>query len=177
MVVEDVQGIVEIENSSGSVTISNTEADVTIQNSYAPVRASNIAGDLVVDSSSSAVTARDIGGNVEISTSYAGTDVQNAGGAIRIRNQSGRVTVAGLHGAALTSEHSIETSYANIDVAWPGSTPLAVDAECTYGRIKSDLEGRLEEPSSSSRRFTSDATGGGRMTLVATSGSITLEQR
>ena len=102
--------------------------------------------------------------------------MQRVGGAIRIRNQSGRVRVSGLHGAALTAEHSIETSYANIEVEWPDSTPLAFDAKCTYGRIRSDFEGRLEAQSSSSRRFTSEASGGGRMTLIVTNGSITLEK-
>lgn len=177
MVVEDVQGALDIDNPSGSVTVSGADGDVAVHNSYAPVRVSDIAGNLNVDSSSAAVTARNIAGNVEISTSYAGTTVRNVGGQVRIRNQSGRVAVTDLVGAALTAEHSITTSYANVEVEWPRSAPLAIDAECTYGRISSDFDGNLDEQSSSTHRFTSDATGGGRFTLVVKSGSISLLQR
>jgi DUF4097 and DUF4098 domain-containing protein YvlB len=133
---ETIGGLLEIDNSSGAVTVDDARSDVTVRNSYAPVRISNVTGSLIVDSSSSAVTVRDIEGDVEIATSYAGAEVRGAAGRVEVRNQSGRVNISDLRGAALTAEHTVRTSYANIELDWPSATPLAIDAECSYGRIR-----------------------------------------
>jgi len=47
--------------------------------------------------------------------------LEGVGGAVGIRNESGRVEVGGLTGAALTAVHRLETSYGDPIFGWPGA--------------------------------------------------------
>lgn len=189
--VEDVGGIADLETSygqlraeglhqggtlaasSGAVTVRDAGGNLTVRNSYAPVLIHDVRGDVIVDSSSASVTLEQIGGAVDAETSYDGVVVRGAGGAVRVRNQSGRIAVEGLSGAALTASHELTTSYANIDLSWPRGTTLGVEAECTYGSIRSDFPGSTERRNSGERL--SIVAGAGATARISTrSGSINL---
>lgn len=165
-------GPAEIRNGSGAVTATGVGGDLTVANSYAPVRIRDVAGTVRVDSSSAGVEIEDVDGGVEVTTSYDGVRIRGVGGPVRVRNGSGRVTVEGFRDAALGAAHDIETSYAGIEIVWPGSAEnIAIEAQCTYGSIHSELGGAVDA-SGSRQTLSREGSGGASLRLVASSGSI-----
>lgn len=117
---------------------------------------------------------------MDISTSYAGVILEGVGGAVDVRNQSGRVEVSGLTGKALAAQHRVETSYADVDFAWPGVASMAFDIECTYGSINSEFPAVSRERGSRSYaegRVGQETSSAAALTISARNGSVNLRKR
>jgi len=180
VVLQEIRGSVEVTNPSGGVTLEKVDGDVSIRSSYEAIRVRDIGGTLDVSASSAGVDAQNIGGGVEISTSYAGVIVEGVGGAVDIRNQSGRVEVSDLTGKALTAQHRVETSYADVDFAWPGTAPMAFDLESSYGSINSDFPAVSRERGSRSYAegaVGQDSANSAALTVSVRNGSVNLRRR
>lgn len=171
-------GAADLGNSSGSVSAMDVTGPLTITNSYAPVTVADVDGDVRIDSSSAGVEVRNVQGGVEVKTSYDGVEIEGVGGPVRVRNSSGRVKVTGFRGDALSAEHTLETSYAGIEVVWPAGTDVGIDARCTYGSMVSEIGGAVEQSSSGARHtLRREGTGGAHLRLVTSSGSINILER
>ncbi len=178
--VKEIRGSVEISNPNGGVILEAVDGDATIRSSYEAIRVRSVGGTLDVAASSASVDAQQIGGGAEVSTSYAGVVLEGVGGAVEVRNQSGRVEVRGLTGKALTAQHRIETSYADVDFVWPDTSAMAFDLESTYGSIASDFPAVSRERGS--RTYAEGSVGQetgsqAALTISARNGSVHLRKR
>jgi hypothetical protein len=63
-------------------------------------------------------------------------DLRDVGGAVRVRNQSGSVRVRDLSDDAVLAEHSVQTTYADIDIGWPRDRAVSFRLESTYGSVR-----------------------------------------
>ena len=111
-----------------------------------------------------------------MTTTYGGIKLDGVGGAVTVRNQSGRVEVRGLSGAALAAEHRVETTYDEIVFAWPaGAATPRFSLECSYCSLKTDFEATVRDVGS---RWYAEAPGSSAaaVTLAAQSGSISLRK-
>jgi DUF4097 and DUF4098 domain-containing protein YvlB len=157
------------------VTLAAIAGAATVRSSYGTVRASQVGGALRVTGSSSEVSAQDIGGPIDVETSYGGVALSRVRDAVTIRIQSGTASLSGLSGKALTAEHRIETTYGDIEVAWPRGSQPRFHLESSGGSVKSDFAGNEREVGS---RLILDgaagAAGSGQLSLAAQSGSVRL---
>jgi len=179
LLIEEVGGSVTVTNTSGGVTLSSAGGDTEITLSYAAARINGVNGSLRVSGTSAAVQASNVTGPVDVETSYEGVRLTAIGGSVTVHNQSGRVEVRDLSGAALTSNHSVETSYADIEFIWPASagTPR-YHLEASYGQITADFPGTTQERGSRIfREGEETAEGTAAIDLTTQSGSITLRRR
>jgi len=179
VVLQEIRGSVEVSNPSGGVTIESVDGDVSIRSSYEAIRVRDIGGTLDVSASSAGVDAQSIGGGADISTSYAGVTLEGVGGTVEVRNQSGRVEVGGLTGKALTAQHRVETSYADVEFAWPGIASMTFDLESSYGSINSDFPAVSRERGSRSyaEGTVGQDSGSAALTVSVRNGSVNLRRR
>ena len=174
--VENVDGDADVNNQSGGVTMAGIGGLASIVSSYDAVRVRG-AGGLEVSSKSAGVTGTDIRGGADVTTSYAGVRLDGVAGPVSVRNNSGRVEVTGLSGAALESDHRVETTYAEIVFEWPASGPVpGFDLDCSYCSLESDFPATYDK-SGSRRSATGEGSGPGGVTLSSTSGSVFLRKR
>ncbi len=174
VVAERIGRSAEIATSSGSVTATAVKGDLTVRCSYGSARLREVGGRLSVAASSTEVHAETIGGPVQIETSYGSVTLSGVSGAINVVNQSGGVTVRGLTGAALSSEHRVQTTYADVDFTWPADQALSFTLESSYGRVVSRLPGALRQSGSRQILESSPAGARARLTLLSQSGNVTL---
>jgi len=100
---------------------------------------------------------------------------------VDIRNQSGRVEVSGLSGAALAAQHRIETTYGDVDFTWPASGgSMSFVLESTYGSIQSDYPAtnrkRGSRENAEGKAGGDDGSSRATVTLTARSGSVFLRK-
>ena len=142
---------------------------------YSTVDVPVVGGSLRVTGSSSEVAASDIGGPIDVETSFGGVTLQRVRDAVTVRIQSGAASVSGLSGKALTAQHRIETTYGDIDVAWPRGAQPTFHLESAGGSVKSDFPGSEREMGSRLMLDSAGGTGGaGQLSLAAQSGSVSL---
>ena len=90
--------------------------------------------------------------------------------------RSGRVSVEGLRGDALTATHTVETSYANILFVWPSSAGgPSFRLERSYGRATSDFPGSSEERGS--RQIAEGEGSSASLELTSRNGNVTLRRQ
>lgn len=177
LVLEQIGGVLTVQNTSGGITVTDA-GPATLEGSYAPIRAQRIRGDLRVSATSAAVVAQEIAGGVDVRTSYDSVRIDGVRGPVAVVDQSGRVEVTGFSGDALAATHRIETSYADVEVAWPRSADLRYRLASTYGEIRADLPGAPQERGS--RRVLEGRTSEGAaagLDVSVQSGSIVVRRR
>lgn len=84
---------VEIEDSSGEMTVSGT-GPLRIDDSSGSIRVSRVEGDLRIDDSSGDLEVVDVAGHVEIDDGSGGLEVRDVQGVVRLRDSSGDIDVA-----------------------------------------------------------------------------------
>lgn len=92
-------GDLRIDDSSGSVRVSDAEGDVWIDDSSGGVEVRGVRGDLAIEDGSGNVEAADVGGDVLVSDGSGSIDVRNVGGDFTVaRDGSGSIRHSGIEG-------------------------------------------------------------------------------
>jgi hypothetical protein len=84
---------VEIEDSSGEMTVSGT-GSLRIGDSSGSIRVARVQGDLRIDDSSGDVEIADVAGDVDIDDSSGGLEVRDVRGVVSLRDGSGAIDVS-----------------------------------------------------------------------------------
>jgi DUF4097 and DUF4098 domain-containing protein YvlB len=89
---------VEIDDGSGSITVTNTGA-TTIEDGSGSIEVRDIAGDLTIEDGSGEIVVRNVRGNVEIEDGSGAIDIASVQGSIRMREDgSGSISIREIAG-------------------------------------------------------------------------------
>jgi hypothetical protein len=136
---------VDIDDSSGDMTVLRT-GDLRIEDSSGSLRVTDIDGSVEIDDSSGDVSVRDVTGSVEIEDGSGGLDVSRIGGSLRLSDGSGGIEVTAIEGDVVVDSDgsgSIEARDVGGD--------FIVHRDGSGGIRHSGVEGRVEIPSKGRR--------------------------
>src|SRR5262249_30525105 len=146
-----------INNSYGSVTVSNLESNVSLQASYGDARLDHLSGNVTAQLNSADIAASRIGGNLE-ATGFKHATVSDVDGSIRLFGKNGAVDLRQVDGAVhveaplsriaaqdLGSPSEIRTEHGSVEIT--RSSDLTIDAPDSEVRL-SEIEGDVKVSSS-----------------------------
>jgi hypothetical protein len=174
ILVERVDGELEIRTHSGSVTVDGVEKDATIRSSYRPIQVKHIGGSLKVDGSSCSVTADDVTGDVDITNSYKYVILKRTSGSIIVQGSSSPIEVSQIKNLPTNGQVELITTYKPILLYIPKNAHVNISANTRYGKIHSDFPVYLDEGDKNKIRI--EIGGGQTSVLLKTSGNITIKK-
>ena len=90
---QDVGGPVEINNSSGTVSVSGAAGTVEVENSYGDATISQVEGSVEVVVTSGRVEVDHVSGDVDVSNRYGEVSVADVGGDLDLESSSSKLEV------------------------------------------------------------------------------------
>jgi hypothetical protein len=181
----DMATALQVDTSSGLVTVGGHFGNVAVQTSSGSVRVERIGGDLDVRTSSGAITAQDIDGKLAATTSSGSIQADRVAGEVKANSTSGSVRVTGPRDKVVAQTSSgaisVATNEVNADYelsAGSGSVYLALTNNASVKLNARASSGTVTAPSwatiGEGRNSATGEVGGGdhEITIRTTSGSI-----
>jgi DUF4097 and DUF4098 domain-containing protein YvlB len=168
--VSDVQGGVDIHSRNGAVWLSKVRGEANVKTSFGAVEARDIGGPLTVENANGAVTASNARG-AQVTTSFASVVLDGMAGPVRIIDQNGAVDAASsLDGSC--QPILIRTSFSTLRVRLHSGASYHVAAKTSFGSIRTDFP--LSVSGSLSKDNLDGVIGSGHceMTLTDNNGAI-----
>jgi len=170
--VRDLAGTVTAETEVGDITLERIEGDARISAGGGKIRALEVSGDLFGRTSGGPVEIENVAGDIDVGTAGAPVRIDGAGARVSARTSGGPMTVR--FAAGNDSGGKLKSYRGGITVALDSGIDLAIDAHALGGRVRTDLPIRLSGDATSSRLRGALGSGGERLTLRCTGGSIVL---
>jgi len=170
--VRDLAGAVTAETGAGDVTLERIAGDARIAADGGKIRAVEVAGDLFGRTSAGPVEVENVAGDIDVGTVGAPVRIDGAGARVSARTSGGSMSVR--FAAGNDSGGKLKSYRGGITVALDSGIGLAIDAHALGGRVRTDLPIRLSGDATSSRLRGALGSGGERLTLRCTGGSIVL---
>jgi DUF4097 and DUF4098 domain-containing protein YvlB len=179
---------VNIKTGGGSIETFRLRGDADLNTSGGSIKVSGVAGHLEAHTSGGSIHLQEVEGDAGISTSGGGIEVASLEGALRAHTSGGPIRIERVTGEveAKTSGGSVhvnfgrgnahggdvETSGGSIEVELDPAANLDIDASTSGGSVSSDLPIRVVGTISSSSLHGSLGSGGPRLRLHTSGGSI-----
>lgn len=84
----------DIEDSSGSITIDGVRGNIEINDSSGSITMSNVGGNVHVDDSSGSIKADGVGGDIFVEDGSGSIKIEHVGGSVRVDDGSGGIRVS-----------------------------------------------------------------------------------
>ena len=88
----------EIDDSSGSMTVQDVGGDVTIDDGSGDIRVARLGGRLEIDDGSGDIDVREVAGDIAIDDGSGDLDVIKVGGGVKVDDGSGDIVIDGVGG-------------------------------------------------------------------------------
>ena len=193
IVVDGIDGEVEMDTSGGPITGIGIDGPVVADTSGGGITLERIRGDVVADTSGGSIQIEDVVGDVEADTSGGSIRIDEVQGSVSADTSGGSIRVGGVTGEVLA-----DTSGGTVSVAFDGrniegaslsssgggvrvqidpAASFSIDAAASGGSIECDIP--IEVRGKVSKyRLSGDVNGGGPLlTLRASGGTIRIEPR
>jgi len=189
--IEGVSGNVEAQSGEGGVTLDQITGKVTVRSAAGDVRLGSVEGavDVAVTDGSThgellfgPVTVRQPTGQVDLQWVQGDIRIKSTSARINIRQENGSLDIATSTGSIavqtnLESDQDffVETQSGNIELAVPQSASGTLDIRSQAGNIRTDIPVTI---TAMSKRQLKGAFGSGgvKISLVSTSGDVTVAQ-
>lgn len=155
--------------------VTPRDADLDLETVTDPISVSGISGVISCESKTSNIRLRDCAGPISVHTHTGNVDMENVNGQIDVRDTIGAVNYSG---SLATGASSIRTTTGDVNVALKGPQDLFIDANTTVGHIVCRID--LVESKYNRGEYIGQhisgrlGSGKGRLTLDATTGSISI---
>jgi hypothetical protein len=179
---------VNIKTGGGSIEAFRLKGDADLNTSGGSIKASGLAGHVEAHTSGGSIHLQEVEGDARVGTSGGGIEVASLEGALRAHTSGGPIRIERVTGEveAKTSGGSVhvnfgrgnahggdvETSGGSIEVELDPAANLDLDASTSGGSVHSDLPIRVVGTISSSSLRGSLGSGGPRLRLHTSGGSI-----
>jgi hypothetical protein len=191
VVITRVDNSVEVQSGEGGVTIDQIVGDVTVRNSGGDILLGSIEGSIDIGSSEGVTRGELLFGSVTVRQPAGSIDLQFVQGDIRIKSSSAQISIrqeaGSLDLASSTGKMSIKTNLesnrdfivqsesGDIELVVPESSSGALDIRSETGSIRTEVPVIIK--SMSKRQLKGEfGTGGVKISLVSTSGNVTVAQ-
>jgi len=196
IVVNDVEGDLELGTHSGPIEVDDVEGSVSVDTGSGRVTVANINGNLLVDTGSGSVTVRDVrADSVHVDTGSGNVSLEGVDGStVYVDTGSGGVKAEGIGADDLTIDTGsgsvslqldrmgsgsfvIDTGSGGIQLQLPENASARVSADTGSGGVRLDLAGkvRMHHEDDDEAEFTI-GDGAASITLDTGSGSIRVSQ-
>lgn len=188
---ENIEGDIDIESLSGNISIHNVKGDIEIAVASSDMELSSITGAVDIRATSGNKRGEYISGPVKISQTSGNVELKYLDGDLRFKSTSGDISVEQDGGAVDILTHSgdvriktellsekdffVETTSGNILFIIPELSSGTAKLETKSGNISTDLPLSIES-FSEDRIHGSFGKGGPGITLITSSGNITIAQ-
>ena len=193
IVVDGIDGDVEMDTSGGPITGISIDGDVVADTSGGGITLERIRGDVLADTSGGSIQVEDVVGDVDADTSGGSIRVQEVDGDVSADTSGGSIRIDGV-----TGEVVADTSGGTVSVAFDGrniegatlsssgggvrvqidpSASFSIDAAASGDSIQCDIPIEVRGKVSKSRLSGKVNGGGPTLTLRASGGTIRIEPR
>jgi DUF4097 and DUF4098 domain-containing protein YvlB len=170
--VRDLKGALTAETASGDITLERIDGDARVAAGGGKIRASDVAGDLFGRTNGGPIELENVAGDIDVGTAGAPVKIDGAGARVSARTSGGPMSVR--FAAGNDSGGKLKSYRGGITVALDSGINLVVDAHALGGRVRTDLPIRLSGDATASRLLGALGSGGERLILRCTGGSIVL---
>jgi len=186
-----VNGAIEAQSGEGGVTIDQVTGKVTVRSSAGDVRLGSIEGPVDIAVTDGSTRGELLFGPVSVRQPTGEIDLQWVQGDIRIKSTSAKINIRQENGSLdlssstgsiavqtnLDSEQDffVETQSGNIELSVPQSASGTLDIRSQAGNIRTDVPVTITAMSKRQLRG-AFGSGGVKISLVSTSGDVTVAQ-
>ncbi len=125
-----------------------------------------------LETSNGRVTLTGVSGDVKVKTSNGRIDIQDFVGQVEARTSNGSIDFSGT--LRSDSENELRTSNGSIDVTLVDTAGVEVDASTSNGKVRSELPITISGETREDRLVGTIGTGGSRLEIHTSNGSITI---
>ena len=186
-----ISGSIETQSGEGGVTIDQVTGTVAIRSSAGDVRLGSIEGPVelaVTDGSTygelmfGPVTVRQPSGTIDLQWVQGDIRIKSASAAIKIRQENGSLDLSNATGNIVVQtnldseqDYLVETQSGNIELSVPQSASGTLDIRSQAGNIRTDVPVTITAMSKQQLKG-AFGSGGVKISLVSTSGDVTVAQ-
>lgn len=113
MVIDNIDGAVQIEDGSGSVTLTRIGNDVDIDDGSGAIHIADIAGDVYIDDASGPIEVKNISGSVHVEDGSGAILAKVISGDFKVEDGSGEIIVKDLQGEFILVDDGSGTVHVN----------------------------------------------------------------
>ncbi len=156
--------------------VTPRDADLSLETVTDPIFVTGVSGIISLETKTSNIHLKDCAGKIAVHTHTGAIDLENVNGLIDVADTIGTVNYSG---SLAAGSSSVRTTTGDINIALRGPQDLNIDANTVVGRIQSRVD--LSESKYDRGQYVGQhisgklGSGRGRLTLDATTGSISLQ--
>ncbi|HYB03605.1 MAG TPA: DUF4097 family beta strand repeat-containing protein [Nitrososphaerales archaeon] len=156
--------------------VTPRDADLDLETVTDPISVNGVSGTISLETKTSNIHLKDCSGKIAVRTHTGSIDLENVNGLIDLSDTIGTVYYSG---SLAAGSSAVRTTTGDINVALKGQQDLFIDANTVVGHIISRVD--LTESKYDRGQYVGQhisgklGSGRGRLTLDATTGSITLQ--
>lgn len=148
IVIENLDGYIDVENRHGNITARNILDKVTLDDEFGNITLENIGNDVDLKIQHGNIDTKDISGNMNLDCKFSDIKVENVSGNIVNNQKHGNIDIDGANSIKLDSEHanididdikqfaSIKSRHGNIELDNNILITESIDVKCEYGNIE-----------------------------------------
>ncbi|MGB2869923.1 MAG: DUF4097 family beta strand repeat-containing protein [Bacteroidota bacterium] len=134
---------IQIESSSGRVSLENITGDISIESPYSPIELTNIRGNVEITAKSGSIRFDDVIGDVKATTEYTSFSFRDVtANSIVITDKSSSVDLSLKN---IPSTIDIRNEYGNVKLRLPKDYSADANLKVSYGTIKCNKPLGVEE--------------------------------
>lgn len=166
---------IDLDTSGGSLTVESVRGAVHAATSGGGILVRDVEGEVSVDTSGGAIRIDDVRGDVRAETSGGGVRIENVTGSIDANSSGGPVEASFAPGFQASGR--LSTSGGGVRVWLDRSANVEIDASTSGGTVSCDLPITAHGGMSRSSLKGTIGSGGPRLTLRSSGGSIRIGER
>ncbi len=166
---------IDLDTSGGGLRVESIRGDVKADTSGGSIRVGDVEGDVKVHTSGGGIRIADVRGDVRAETSGGGVRIENVTGSIDANSSGGPIEASFAPGAEARGR--LSTSGGGVKVWLDRNANVEIDASTSGGRVSCDLPITIQGRMSESRLKGTIGSGGPRLTLRSSGGSIRIGER
>lgn len=132
---EDIGGDATLKSQNGKISALRIAGPVTASTTFGSVRVEDVRSDATLDAQNGDVTAHDVTGVVRASGTFGRMELDGDGKRFEARNQNGSVQIKAR--SSTVEQIHATTSFGAIDVSLPRDCQPLIQANTSFGKVKS----------------------------------------
>jgi hypothetical protein len=167
--IERLVGEVRAQTSGGSIGVEGASGEVRLKTSGGSIRVEDVDGSLDANTSGGNIDASNVDGRIQARTSGGSIDLRDVVGPVEARTSGGTVRTR----FTRTPAGTLETSGGDVEVSFPATAGVELEARTSGGRIHLDPSLSKNRGPANRREVRESINGGGpRLSLRTSGGSI-----
>jgi hypothetical protein len=163
-----------IRTPDGSIIVERVEGRVEVHTGDGSIRVAETSGELLAETGDGSIQLDDVRGNIEARTSDGTIRLSGMPSRVRARSGDGSIVMRIRTGATMTDDWMIATDDGSVAIELPEGFAAQVEAESLDGRVRNDLPLALASGGTAKDRTLTGTLGAGGRKLTVRTGDGTI---